>query len=219
MRYRLIRSERASIGLHFDMDGELIVRAPNHVSTAEIERVIEQKQSWIAAAQARLYMQKKLHPVHEFKPGEVFYLLGQKLILKYASALKIEAKSGTLHVPEKKPVQPIIENWYKTQARCYLSKRLDALSKATAIPFRTFRLSGARSCWGSCGPKNSINLTWRLIMAEPSAIDYVIVHELCHILHRDHSRAFWEKVLRFCPDAHKQRAWLRDHQGILRCFP
>lgn len=219
MHYRLIRSNRSSIGLHVNADGELIVRAPSYVSISEIETLIIQKQAWITAAQTRLNKQKNIHPVHQFVPGEVFWFLGKDLILKYAHISKVTLTDGLLYIPDTQPAQTTLETWYKKQARSYFSEQLNNRSASMQIPFGAFRLSGARTCWGSCGPKNSINLTWRLIMAQPAAIDYVIVHELCHILHRDHSRAFWDCVQSHCPDAAMQRAWLKEHQGILRCFP
>ena len=74
------------------------------------------------------------------------------------------------------------------------------------------RVSDARTRWGSCGKDDSVNLCWRLLLAPPPILDYVIVHELAHTVHRDHSKAFWAVVSRFVPDWKQKRRWLADHR-------
>jgi predicted metal-dependent hydrolase len=83
------------------------------------------------------------------------------------------------------------------------------------IDYRQLRISSARSKWGSCSASGQIVLAWHLMMCPPESIEYVIIHELCHRIHMDHSKAFWAEVERFMPDYKKHKNWLDDHSYIM----
>ena len=77
-------------------------------------------------------------------------------------------------------------------------------------------ISSARTRWGSCSAKGTLSFTWRLVMAPLDIIDYVVVHELCHLKEMNHSRAFWERVETILPDYKRRRKWLKENGGALR---
>jgi hypothetical protein len=83
------------------------------------------------------------------------------------------------------------------------------------LVYASLRITSARRRWGSCGPKGTLNFSWRLVMAPPPVIDYVIVHELAHLEIRNHSRLFWERVARWSPDYKQQQAWLKANGRLL----
>jgi predicted metal-dependent hydrolase len=77
------------------------------------------------------------------------------------------------------------------------------------------RISSARTRWGSCSQKGNLSFTWRLVMAPPDVIDYVVVHELCHTREMNHSRSFWEQVEAILPDFRQRRRWLKEYGKLL----
>ena len=89
---------------------------------------------------------------------------------------------------------------YRKIAREELSRRVAFYAQKMGVSPTAIRINGAKGRWGSCSGKNSLNFSWRLMMAPEHAVNYVVVHELCHILHHDHSREFWQEVERFFPD-------------------
>ena len=103
----------------------------------------------------------------------------------------------------------------KKQARELFTKRLNAYAVAHNIEFRSLKLSSARTRWGSCSMKKNINLNWRLINAPQEILDYVIVHELSHTIHHNHSKYFWTHVASMMPDYATHRKWLKDHGRML----
>ncbi|MDD3182105.1 MAG: SprT family zinc-dependent metalloprotease [Alphaproteobacteria bacterium] len=102
--------------------------------------------------------------------------------------------------------------WYKKQARRVFAERMTYWAAQMAVsPSRLIITNPARR-WGSCSVKDEIRLNWRLIMASPDILDYVIVHELCHIPHKNHGKRFWALVERFTPNAKKTRQQLRNFE-------
>jgi len=105
----------------------------------------------------------------------------------------------------------LFQKLYRKLARAYLRRRLEQLARLNGFNFKKFRLSSARTRWGSCSAKGTISLTWRLILAPPEIIDYVIIHELAHTREKNHSRAFWNLVAKHLPDFRQRRRWLKQN--------
>jgi len=103
----------------------------------------------------------------------------------------------------------LFESWFKEQARLYLGPRLKEMARKTGFKYQKFRLSSARTRWGSCSAGGTISLVWRLMMAPPEIIDYLIIHELAHTKEKNHSLAFWRLVEELVPDYKEKRRWLR----------
>jgi predicted metal-dependent hydrolase len=86
------------------------------------------------------------------------------------------------------------------------------------VSYGRIRIGGQRTLWGSCSPRGTLSFNWRLALAPPEVLDYVVVHELCHLRVPNHSRRFWELVERHRPNWRRQRDWLRDHGQELMAF-
>jgi len=99
----------------------------------------------------------------------------------------------------------------KIQARNTILQSLQKYSSIMGLPFRNFRLSGAKSRWGSCSSRNTISINWRLGMAPSEVLDYVIIHELAHVAEKNHSPKFWAWVAKFDPDFKLRKKWLKDN--------
>jgi predicted metal-dependent hydrolase len=111
-----------------------------------------------------------------------------------------------------------LKHWYQVQAAAIFNDRMKLWRGRTGIVITAAGLSDARKRWGSCSGKGSININWRLVMAPADVIDYVIVHELAHIEHHDHSKAFWASVGEIMPGYKEKKKWLKENSALLRLF-
>ena len=125
-----------------------------------------------------------MFPVEYLDEGKAFYHKGTFFLCK-GSEEELCAQAQQL---------------YRKIAREELSRRVAFYAQKMGVSPTAIRINGAKGRWGSCSGKNSLNFSWRLMMAPEHAVNYVVVHELCHILHHDHSREFWQEVERFFPD-------------------
>ena len=108
-----------------------------------------------------------------------------------------------------------LESRYKEAARSYIPKRVAYYQTLTGGSYRRITIRDQKTRWGSCSSKGTLSFNWRLMLAPPAILDYVVVHELCHLNHMNHSPAFWQAVERVYPDYRNARKWLKDHGNEL----
>lgn len=208
----IVRSHRKTIALIIERDGSLTVRAPLRASRAEIERLLAEKAAWIAEKQALARTHQP--PVHHYVPGERFWFLGvaYPLEITAGAAPALSLRDGRFYLAQAAlpKADRVFEGWYRAQARTVITARSASLAARFGYTYTSLRIGGARGRWGSCGPKGSLNFTWRLVQAPPEAIDYVIIHELAHLAVRSHAPEFWARVRQHLPDYERPRRWLRD---------
>jgi predicted metal-dependent hydrolase len=214
---QIIRTRRKTIALIVDPQGRLIVRAPLHSSEAQIRKIVEQKTSWIEKKKQLALMRQPPSQAERFREGREFHYLGQRYPLAVVDrrrpllVLNGRFELARLALPD---AERVFENWYRAQARLVLAERVPELANLFGFQFQRLAINGARTRWGSCGIRGSLNFTWRLIMAPEPVIDYVIVHELAHLRVRNHSSQFWELLEKLMPEYRQARAWLK-HNGPL----
>lgn len=214
---KIIRSRRRSVALVISHDATLIVRAPMRVSLNYIEKLVEEKTDWIEKKMQEFERRPKVAK-KTFVSGEEFLYLGKKYQLEIAEGAKIGiTQDFKLLFPRVFlwRAKARIGEWYKKEAEKYISERTRMIAKELDLRYVSIKISNAKTNWGSCGPKNSLNFSWRLIMAPTAVIDYVIVHELMHIPEKNHSRAFWRRVEAVIPDYRERQRWLRKNGRLL----
>ena len=217
--YKLVRSQRRTVSIGVEPDGSVVVRAPKRLSTAEIDGFVAREREWIARKQALQRQRADAHPALSIRSGEGFPFLGRTLTLVVSSeARAVSLEGGVLVFPRRlmDRGEAALKQWYRRQALELLSARTAQIAEAAGISYAAVTVTDARHRWGSCGADGRIHFAWRLIMAEPAAIDYVIVHELCHRLELNHSDAFWCHVAALLPDWRPRETWLKDHGALLR---
>jgi predicted metal-dependent hydrolase len=134
-----------------------------------------------------------------------------KFIEKHKTWILKKKEQMALITQNKKKKDDIDVNKYKEQARLIISELVRKYSNDTGIKCNGIKISSARTRWGSCNSKGVLSFTWRLAMAPLEVIEYVVVHELVHVVQKDHSKKFWAKVAAIYPDYKSKRAWLRVH--------
>lgn len=210
---RLIRSRRRTLALQVDAGGRLIVRAPLRLPHAEIERFVRLRADWIRRQQAR--SRATPPPVHHYRPGEQFLYLGETYPLELVDGAQpaLELREGTFRLARAAlpRAEWFFTRWYRARAREEFTQRAGQYAQREGLRFERIRISSARTRWGSCSSRGTLSFTWRLVMAPPAAIDYVVVHELAHLRHHGHTSAFWQQVSAWLPDWRRPAAWLKEN--------
>lgn len=192
---------RRTVALQVQPDGSVLVQAPLKTSLKWIEDFIASRKRWILNRQKEL--QAKLAAAQlRLSPDTPVPYLGQTAPL---STLCPDAAAMT--DPAELRTELIL--WYKKQARRELPARMAEWAEKTGLHPSKVLVTSPRQRWGSCNAKNEIRLSWRLVLADPDLVDYVLVHELAHIPHKNHGKRFWQCVARFMPDWQERRRRLR----------
>jgi len=215
--YTLKRSMRARhVWLKVGIGTGLEVVAPSRMPAAELEDAIRKKSDWIERHLIKMELAPD-RPVVRLEDGVRLAYLGGELSLKVTVDTSRAASAGpaglTLHVsvPDKRPetLKSTVETWYKKAARSYLTERVGALSGGSFSG--RISIKDQKTRWGSCSAKGNLNFNWRLVMAPPDVVDYLVIHELAHLDVPDHSVRFWRRVGKGCPDYREKETWLKKN--------
>ncbi len=195
-------------------DGDLHLTAPPRVSGHEARRFIAKHEHWIEQNlrqwDAQVFAQKTAPPA-------IFYH-GEKLPVIWLACPNHRGKSRvtaqenlTIHTPNDSRLQPwsVLEAWLKQQARENIAESLAEVLPQMNEPPAPFTIRDQKTRWGSCSTSRRLSFNWRLIMAPPLALHYVVVHEAAHLIHHDHSPRFWAKVAEIMPDYKQHQRWLK----------
>lgn len=226
--YSLRRSARAKQTRIVVRADKVEVVAPPHVSEASIQRFVQQQQNWIEQARKRVAAKagsvQDLAPSH-YVDGALVPYQGRQLPLtikpgkaKTPKLQLLEDSQFIAYLPanhdpdhSSERIRLLLENWMKQQAKILALQIIQQHAPRFDLQPRALRIKTQKSRWGSCGPKNDINLNWLLMLAPPEILEYVVVHELCHIRYKNHSAAFWGLVAAHLPDYLQRRRWLKQH--------
>lgn len=214
----IIRTRRRTLAIIIEDDGRLVVRAPMRLPASAIDEFVSSKQNWIAAKQEQARTKAKRALPRMFISGEEFLFLGEsfRLEIKPTQAPPLIFKAGfSLSGAAVPRARAVFERWYRRQALRVIRERVDRIAAEHGFEHDGVRVTAARKQWGSCGPKGNLRFAWRLVMAPPPIIDYVIVHELVHLRYRHHSKRFWGKVKSMLPDFRQREAWLAENDYLL----
>ena len=200
-------------------NNKLIIKTPRGVSKKILYDLIKRKQNWIKQ-RAILNVEEQNLKNREFIDNEKFYYRGNEyrlsLILGRKEAVKIE--EGLLQVwyvddnsIARSTIKRLLEDWYLKESTKVLKARTEELAQQMKVQPCGITVKNYNSKWGSCTANNKISYNWRIIMAPDCIVDYLIIHELSHIIEPNHSKNFWYQVGNYCKDFKKKRKWLREN--------
>jgi len=221
--YHLIRSRkrRRTISLHIKEDGRITVSVPYRTPEAEIVRFMEERRSWICRKLSEKERLKK-EAEKSFLPGEQFLYLGEWYPLAVEEngsrrpPLKLSFGRFILNPDSIGEARDAFIQWYKKEANEVIVSRVEIYGHRLRLFPKRVRITNARCRWGSCSRDDCLALSWRMIMAPLSIIDYVLLHELAHIKEKNHSKRFWNEVEMILPDYRKRRLWLKENGHLLQ---
>ena len=214
MTIEIIRSRRRTISIEVKDDARLIVRAPYHVRENEITGFVEKKGPWIRKARKTVKRQELERPRKTFSDGDDFFYLGKpyRLNIAYGGARALVFNDAFILSPDHRArAKEFFTGWYKEEASRMIRERLELYSSMSGLKYSGIKITGAKRRWGSCARTGRLTFSWRLVMAPREVLDYVIVHELAHLEHMNHSKSFWAKVRSIYPEYEKHKRWLKDH--------
>ncbi|WDE01746.1 M48 family metallopeptidase [Thalassomonas actiniarum] len=236
MEYQLIRSDkRKTLGLQVKK-GQVFVRAPRFVNTEQIAALVQAKSAWLKAkvAEQQLLLENE---VSLFCQDSEIWIRGtlKRLAIRDLSALGPAAggkarvreleqvielalpatKLASGHEQVSLTVKKQLELWFKQQAKDYIPARLEYWSQTTGLSYKSYKIRQYKARWGSCNSRAELSFNSLLMMAPDWVIDYVIVHELCHLQYLNHSPAFWQLVAGFYPQYALAKQWLKSNQRKL----
>lgn len=218
IEYSIRYSNRKTLSIIVERDRSVVVRAPLNTSKELIEKEISKRKF--------LLFQKINHPQKyvtpkprkEFVSGESLLYLGKhhkmEVVQDEIDGIRFDNK---FHISKSKQdkAEELLRNWYIKQAEEKIVPKVKIHAKNLGVNFNAIKILDLKYRWGSCTPKDNINFNWRLIKAPIYVVDYIIVHELTHLLEPNHTIEFWNIVSVQLPHYNKAKNWLKDNGHIL----
>lgn len=228
IEYAIHRSpRRTTVSIAVDPEAAVIVTAPLGVAREQLARIVASKGHWIRRTLRQVSDRQPARNSKEFVSGEGFYYLGKQFQLKLETAsvqpVKLDDKYLHVSIPMdlskehwKAYSRAALIDWYRARAGRLLPIRAKTWAKKLGLTLHTLSLSEPSTRWGSASKSGSIRINWRIIQAPGRLIDYVLVHELCHLEHSDHSREFWALLGRHMPDYEARKSALFELGALLQ---
>lgn len=207
--YRIIRSPRRTrIALRIAADGAVEIAAPANVPQAVLDEFCRDDHPLIKRLFERA-ANRVQPPALKFEEDGLFWLLGREYPLHLSNRARIFDGSRFV-VPRgsEADIRGALELLYRELAQSYFTKRMKVLAERTGVAPEALRISSTSGRWGSRSSSGTIALSWKLLQCPSELVDYVICHELAHILEMNHSPKFWRVVEKFCPDYRRLRVEL-----------
>lgn len=216
--YQIVRSRRATADIVIERDGSILVRAPESIPDERIEDMVEAKRYWIYKNLAEWRDLNATRVLREYRNGEGFLYLGRsyRLSLVADQAQPLLLKNGRFCLRRDLVDEGAIEA-AKTAFRDYyiargierILQRLNYFAPKVGVTSYEIDVRELGNRWASCSPNGNLAFHWKCMMAPQSIIDYIVVHELCHFHHLDHTDAYWNEVDKVIPNYGERKEWLR----------
>lgn len=214
--YNIEKKNRKTMAIKIMEDGLVIVSIPKRTSMKVAKKFAESKANWILKNR-KTVMNISNEKLNTYKTGKKLYVMGDLYLLRISKETKLKKASIELGQNEivlstfdDRPdfVRDVLEKWYGVQAKKFFSYRTELHAKKLNLEYNQIRIKNQKTRWGSCSSKRNLNYNLRLMMAPVEIIDYIIIHELCHLVHLNHSADFWKLVETIQPDYRVRRELL-----------
>lgn len=215
--YTLIRSQRRTVAIHIK-DGAVEVRAPIGMPKREIDKFVASKEGWITErlAQSRSFADRR--EAFSLNYGDAVVFRGKEYPLAAKTGKWAGFDGERFFLPpgfEPEQVKSAVVQIYRMLAKQLITERVEHCAGLMGVSPVAVKINGAKTRWGSCSAKKSLNFSWRLAMADDAVIDYVVTHELAHISEMNHSARFWAIVADALPDYKERQKMLKELQKRL----
>lgn len=227
--YKLIRTDRKTIAISINSYNELEVRAPRRYSVNAINELIKSKRSWIEKAM----LERQNEDISDILDYKMLLFNGDKLNYSLVNNIdKIILDNKSILLPAKyidacqdietlryqASIKHALRIWYINQSVEYINSVINLLSETIGVSFKKLVINDSRNYFGSCSAKKTVSINWRISMMPDNVKRYLIIHELVHINHMNHSDGFWECVSNIEPDYKCTRKELKSYSYILELF-
>ena len=208
-----VTNRKKTISIRIEKEN-ILINTPCFVEDSYILDLLEKKRNWINDKFEKINSKKN----NFIEEGKVFYL-GKKYKIQLKKGIHnyIVVNNSNLEITNKgKDIKfkKILEDWYKRKCLILLEERLFFFSKKMKVEYKNFKIRSYKRRLGSCDSRKCLSFNWKLILMPKEIIDYVVIHELCHILHFNHSKLFWKEVSNYCPEYKKQKNWINENINL-----
>ena len=213
IEFELKKSPRKTTSIYVERDGSISVLAPEPYDMGKIEQILETKRSWIYKNLADWEDLNRTRVEREFVNGEGFPYLGSTYRLQISDDAnkELSLKNG-MFILKRSSLSNAREKFiafYKEKAKEKLPNQVAEYAKKMGLEPSGIRVQELKNRWASCSPDGTLNFHWRCMMAPLSALEYIVVHELAHLKHPNHTPEFWYSVEKALPDYQQAKGWLR----------
>ena len=208
---------RTSIGIYIDSYGKLEVQAPKGTADEQVLSLLEEKWDVIQAKMQEIG-ERSLGPKEKnYDNGESFLYLGKEYPIHISEDPDITQdhavfEAGILHIKvkerEDESIKQALKRFYYQQCKTLVEKSIRAHQSHFKVKPRSIRITDSKKTWGTCDSRQQLTFNWKLSMAPQGVIDYVVVHEMCHMVHLNHDRSFWRLVGKIIPEYEQRENWL-----------
>ena len=221
IEYEINKGKRKNIYLQIK-NGKVIVKVPYYVTNKQIEEIVYKKSNWIQKSLEK-YNQKN-NELKKYQEGEIYKILGKEYILKInyeeTNQIKVDitACNIIINLPFTYKMEPnlsnkiekIINKMYMQIIQKQLDYTMKKVTNMVGLAPKKYRVRDMKSAWGSCSSTKNISIALKLIEYSPKAFEYVVLHEVCHLKHMNHSKQFWQMVEGYMPDYKKYKKELNS---------
>lgn len=218
--YHIVYSARKTLSISVERDCSVVVHAPEGTDVETIQRAVESKKLWLYEKRRhpQKYQEAPHPPGKEMVSGESILYLGRNYHIEIVDTdgYAIQFRNRFI-VPRGRANshREVFREWLKARAQDKILPRVESQAKALGVDYAEAKITDGRYRWGSCTPGGNLNFNWRLIKAPMFVIDYVIAHELAHLIEPNHTPRFWNIVRSHAPRTEKARLWLKEHGALL----
>lgn len=218
--YGVVRSRRMTTDIVVERDGRLIVRAPETVPDERIEDIVAAKRYWIYKTLAEWRDLNATRVLREYRNGEGFLYLGRsyRLSLVADQDEPLVLRNGRFCLRrdladqgEVAAAKAAFRDYFIVRGHERISDRVRYYAPKVGVNPRDIAVRELGHRWGSCSPTGKLVFHWKCMMAPPTIVDYIVVHELCHVHHLNHTEAFWNELDKILPNYRERREWLKKN--------
>lgn len=223
LHFTLVRSaRRKTVGITVERDGSLVLAAPEDCPIERVEEIAREKRFWVYQKLARKEMLFRPAPRKEYVSGETFYYLGRGYRLKLIDSSEQGMPLRLLHgrFLLRRHATPAAHGhfvrWYSEHGRRWVERRVERWAPRIGVRPASVAVRELGYRWGSCTPNGGLNFHWRSVLLPPRIVEYIIAHELVHLIVPDHSAEFWGRLERAMPDYAVRKEWLAEEGAGVR---
>jgi len=216
------RRGRRKVSILVDLHEGLLLRTPPRFPLRDVGPLRREESDWSLRRLGERDDWHRRHPPRRFESGAVLPLLGESWSLELRRQpgrrrAKVRAGEWRIHaeLPRDGDARAALESWYRRLARRIVIERIRYWAPRIGRWPAKVSLRDTRSRWGSCSGEGNLSFNWKILLAPPAILDYLVVHELCHLVHADHGEGFWSLVESHVPDYRRRRDWLKKRGETL----
>lgn len=222
--FEVVKTRRRTADIVMERDGRILVRTPEDLSSQQIQEIVDAKRHWIYRNLAEWRDLNATRVLREYRNGEGFLYLGRSyrllLVAEQEAALVLTGGRFCLRrdIADKGSIaaaKDAFRDYYIANGMKRISRRVEYFAPKVGVVPSGIDVREIGYRWASCSPSGHLSFHWKCMMAPPTIIDYIVVHELCHFHHLDHSEAFWNEVDKVIPNYRERKEWLRKNGAAM----